>query len=386
MQGYIKRNIESVIKSYLKHFPATAVLGPRQCGKSTLVKEINKNFPDFIYLDLQSEVDIAKLKDPYYFFEINKDKTVCLDEIQASPEIFKVLRSVIDSDRRNGRFIILGSASIDLLKQSSETLAGRIAYLELTPFLLSEVVKEGDIIKYWIRGGFPDSYLSYDDEFSMIWRKNFIRTFLERDIFQLGFNIPSVRIGKLWSMIAHINGQILNLSQLSNSLDTSVNTVKHYIEILNQTYLIRLLKPYEASLGKRLVKSPKIYIRDTGVLFALLNIKDMNSLMGHPAFGESWEGLVIENILSELPDWDGYFYRTASGVEIDLILEQGLKKIAIECKASTAPSVSKGFYIAMEDLKIEEAYIIAPVKDEYPIKKNVWVMTLKGFIDKMKQK
>ncbi|MBU4487241.1 MAG: DUF4143 domain-containing protein [Candidatus Delongbacteria bacterium] len=165
-----------------------------------------------------------------------------------------------------------------------------------------------------------------------------------------------------------------------------MNTVKHYIEILNQTYLIRLLKPYEANLGKRLVKSPKIYIRDTGVLFALLNIKDMNSLMGHPAFGESWEGLVIENILSELPDWDGYFYRTASGVEIDLILEQGQKKIAIECKASIAPSVSKGFYIAMEDLKIEEAYIIAPVKDEYPIKKNVWVMNLKGFINKMKAK
>lgn len=384
MQGYVKRNIENSLKKYMGIFPVTAVLGPRQCGKSTLVMEFSKDSGQFIYLDLQLESDREKLKDLEYFFEINKDKTVCLDEIQNAPELFSPLRSIIDSDRRNGRFIVLGSASMDLIRQSSETLAGRIGYLDLTPFLLSEAGGRNELNKYWLRGGFPESYLSADDESSMIWRKNFIRTFLERDIRELGFNIPPVRLGRLWSMLAHIHGQILNMSRLSNSLDVSVNTVKTYIDLLEQTFMIRSLKPYEANIGKRLVKSPKIYIRDTGILHALLNINEFNDLLGHIVFGESWEGLVIENILAELPDWNGYFYRTSTGNEIDLVLEQGNKKIAVECKASTAPNLAKGFYTAMEDLGISEGYVIAPVKESYAVKKDLWVMPLWEFIDKMR--
>ena len=281
MHGYIKRNIEKSLKEYMEIFPVTAVLGPRQCGKSTLVREFSKDSDNFLYMDLQLESEREKLKDPELFFEINQDKTICLDEIQNVPELFYPLRSIIDSDRRNGRFIVLGSASMDLIRQSSETLAGRIGYIELTPFLLSEVGDRAEMNSSWFRGGFPESYLSVNDENSMIWRKNFIRTFLERDIRELGFNIPPVRLGRLWSMLAHIHGQMLNMARLSNSLDVSANTVKAYIDLLEQTFMIRALKPYEANLGKRLVKSPKIFIRDTGILHALLDITDFNNLLGH---------------------------------------------------------------------------------------------------------
>ena len=386
MHGYIKRNIENSLKKYQEIFPVTAILGPRQCGKSTLVREFSKNSDNFLYIDLQLESEREKLNDPEMFFEINQDKTICLDEIQNVPELFYPLRSIIDSDRRNGRFIVLGSASMDLIRQSSETLAGRIGYLDLTPFLLSEVGARTEMNTYWFRGGFPESYLSDNDENSMIWRKNFIRTFLERDIRELGFNIPPVRLGRLWSMLAHIHGQMFNMARLSNSLDVSANTVKTYIDLLEQTFMVRTLKPYEANLGKRLVKSPKVYIRDTGILHALLNINNFNDLLGHIVIGSSWEGFVIENILAELPDCKGCFYRTAAGAEIDLIIERGNKKVAVECKSSMAPKISKGFYSSLEDLEIEEGYIIAPVKDSYPVKRNVWVMPLPDFIDKMKEK
>ena len=388
MIQYVKRNIEKELITRMKYFPVVAVLGPRQCGKSTLIKELSKRIENFLYLDLQNDDDIKKLDEPNIFFNFNKDKTICLDEIQNRPELFRVLRSVIDSDRRNGRFIILGSASRDLIKQSSESLAGRISYLELTPFLLTEVYNEekDSLYRIWSRGGFPESILIEDDEASFMWRESFIRTFLERDIPQLGFSIPTAVIGRLWKMCAHLHGQTLNNSKLGEAIGVSHHTVKSYIDILSQTFMIRLLPVYHANIGKRIVKSPKFYLRDNGILNALLSIRSFNELLSHPVFGESWEGLVIENILSELNDWDGYYYRTSKGAEIDLILEKGLKKIAVECKASSAPSVSKGFYIAMEDLKIEEAYIIAPVKDEYPVKENVWVMSLKGFIDKMKSK
>jgi len=386
MYSYIKRNIENVLFSDLKHFPAVALLGPRQCGKSTLIKELGKQIENLLYLDLQSPQDLAKLEDPSFFFSYNKDKTICLDEIQNRSELFPVLRSVIDSDRQNGKFIILGSASRDLIKQSSESLAGRISYLELTPFLLQEIKTQNKdyLTVNWLRGGFPDSFLSDDDNYSMRWRINFIRTFLERDIPQLGFAIPSSQISRLWSMCAHLHSQVLNSSSLGESLGVSHHTIKKYLDILSQTFMLRLLPPFETNLKKRVVKSPKIYIRDSGILHALLDISDFNKLLGHPILGASWEGFVIENILSELPDWKGYFYRTAAGVEIDLILEKGLERIAVECKASTSPSVTKGFYIAMEDLQIKESFIIAPVNEVYKIKANVWVMPLIEFIKKMK--
>lgn len=386
MHGYIKRNIENSLKEYMGIFPVTAVLGPRQCGKSTLVREFSKNSDNFLYMDLQLESEREKLKDPELFFEINQDKTICLDEIQNAPELFYPLRSIIDINRRNGRFIVLGSASMDLIRQSSETLAGRIGYLDLTPFLLSEVGGQAEINRYLMRGGFPESYLSENEVSSLKWRKNFIRTFLERDIREFGFNISPVRLGRLWSMLAHIHGQILNMARLSNSLDVSANTVKAYIDLLEQTFMVRTLKPYETNLKKRLVKSPKIYIRDSGILHALLDITDLNSLLGHIVFGSSWEGFVIQNVLSELPDCKGYFYRTAAGAEIDLILVRGNKKVAVECKSSMAPNISKGFYSSLEDLQIEEGYVVAPVKDSYPVKKNVFVVSLPEFIDKMRKK
>ena len=387
MLGYRKRNIEEFIAESIENNPVIAILGPRQCGKSTLAKELLKNNEDSLYLDLQKNSDLRKLDDAELFFQNAKGKLVCLDEIQLKPELFPLIRSMVDETNANGQILILGSASRDLIKQSSETLAGRIGYSELTPFTILEVDSSFDEIRnLWDRGGFPRSYLSKSDRISFNWRKDFIRTFLERDIPQFGNLVQTNVISRLWSMLAHIHGQVLNMARLSNSLDVSANTIKTYIELLEQTFMVRTLKPYETNLKKRLVKSPKIYIRDTGILHALLNINDFNDLLGHIVIGNSWEGFVIENILAELPDCKGYFYRTAAGAEIDLILEKGNKKVAVECKSSMAPNISKGFYSSLEDLEIEEGYIIAPVKDSYPVKKNVFVMPLPEFVNKMKKK
>jgi len=384
---YINRFLSESIKKNLKHFPALAILGPRQCGKSTLAKQVLKDIPNTQFLDLEKISDRNKLNDPEMFFRLNSGKLIILDEIQKLPEIFSVLRSVIDEQNSNGQFLILGSASRDLIKQSSETLAGRIAYFRLTPFMLQEVdlPKENipDLLySFWLRGGFPRSFLADDEDVSFTWRQNFIETFLQRDLPEMGFNIPPETALRLWTMCAHSQGQLLNASKFAGSLGLSNVTIKTYLDLFQGTFMLRQLKPVYANLKKRLIKSPKIYIRDTGIFHALLNIRDRNELYSHPAFGASWETMVIENIIQKYDKWDAGFYRTSNGAEIDLVLEQGLNKLAIECKASTSPKPSKGFYSAMEDLKIEKGWIIAPIEGgAYPLNKKVTVISLNDFLD-----
>ncbi len=386
MQGiYIPRSLENDVRRGLEEFPAVAVLGPRQCGKSTLAKHVIESFPQSIYLDLERPSDGRKLTDPELFFDHYKDRLICLDEIQRLPEIFTILRSMIDERRRPGQFLILGSASGDLLRQSSESLAGRIAYLELAPFSINEI-SDRPVSTLWLRGGFPSGLLSNDDQSSFRWRQNFVRTFLERDISQLGIRISSASIERLWRLCAHYHSQLLNLSAIGSSLGITHHTARSYIDLLSKTFMLRVLPPFEANAKKRLVKSPKIYIRDSGLLHTLLGIREYEDLLAHPVFGGSWEGFVIENILTCLPDWNPSFYRTSAGAEIDLVLERGKHRIAIECKASSSPSVTKGFWYALDDIQPDEVLIVAPVKKTYPIKEGVMVIPLQELVQHLMKK
>jgi len=385
MQKYIPRKITPTVRRKLREIPAVAIIGARQCGKTTLAKKVIAKNKSAIYLDLEKNSDLNKLQDPEAFFRLNAHRLICLDEIQRIPELFPLLRSMIDENNRNGQFLILGSASPGLLKQSSETLAGRISYVHLSPFVLSELQadKDGGLDrKLWLRGGFPRSYLARAEPSSLEWRQDFIRTFLERDIPQLGFQIPARRLERLWQMLAHLQGQLLNSSKLGESLGVSHHTVRTYLEMLEQTFMLRILQPYAANLKKRLVKSPKIYIRDAGILHALLDIETQNDLLGHPVYGASWEGLVIENICSTYPEWRPYFFRSSSGAEIDLILTKGQRRVAIECKASSAPQVRRGFFNALKDLEIKEAWVLAPVSGSYPLKGEIFVSAPVEFLKK----
>ncbi len=382
MHDILKRNLEKTILDDLSYFPATAILGPRQCGKSTLALQIKKQQNNFLYLDLENHADLNKLNDIELFFEHNQDKLICIDEIQRKPNLFPQLRSIIDRDRRPGKLLILGSASGDLLKQSSESLAGRISYNILTPFTISELAGRDNfsLNKFWERGGFPASYLAPGNGFSIKWRTNYIRTFFEQDIPQLGISIPSNMLRRFFTLCAHTTGQVINFSKMGEVLGLSHHTIKKYIDLLSQTFIVRILPPYFSNVKKRLVKSPKLYIRDSGLLHTLLDIEDMNQLMGHPVFGQSWEAFAIENVLSELNDWTGSYYRTSNGAEIDLILEKGLKKIAVEFKASTTPKVSNNLVASLNDLGIPEAWIISPIIEGYDLRKNIHVSSLEGFI------
>lgn len=387
MHDLIPRNIEQFVKENLSVFPAVVILGPRQCGKSTLIKMLSSHFTDFLYLDLQNRDDLSKLNEPGLFFQANKNQTICLDEIQLVPGMFSFLRSEIDSDRRNGRFILLGSASRDLIQQTSESLAGRVGIIELTPFLASELIKEKkfDLHRYWLRGGYPDSYLAVSDSVSTLWRENFLRTYIERDIPQLGYQIPAQQIRRMLMMSAHTHGQLFNASKLGESLGLTHPTVKRYLDLLEQTFILRTLQPFEINMKKRLVKSPKVFVRDTGLLHRLLQIDDFNALLGNPVFGTSWEGLVIENICSSLRDCRFSFYRSATGDELGLIIQKGKKIVAIECKATTAPKLNKGFWRAMETVKPDLTYIVAPVTEQYPLAKNITVSSLANTIENLTQ-
>lgn len=305
-----------------------------------------------------------------------------MDEIQLVPKLFSVLRSVIDGNRINGKFILLGSASKELIQQTSESLAGRIGLLHLSPFLITELnhLERFNLKEYWFRGGFPTSYLAANDGNSSVWLDNYIRTYIERDIPQLGFQIPALQLRRLLTMCAHNQGQQLNLSKLGESLGLTHPTIKRYIDLLEQTFIVRTLLPYEINVKKRLVKSPKVFVRDSGILHQLLAIPDFNSLLGNPVFGSSWEGMVLENIIVSMPSWDCFFYRTATGDEIDLILKKGTRVIAIECKASDAPKVTKGFYRSLEVIKPNKTYIIAPTNDTYLLKENITVIGLENFL------
>jgi predicted AAA+ superfamily ATPase len=385
MQNLIERKIESFVNENLSVFPAVAILGSRQCGKSTLVKMLYQNSDAYLYLDLQNLDDLNKLREPVLFFQANQDATICLDEIQLVPELFSVLRSEIDRNRRPGRFILLGSASQDLIQKTSESLAGRVGLIELTPFTIEEVEQNAnfELNKCWFRGGYPDSYLASSDRGSVLWRENFLRTYIERDIPQLGFQIPALQLRRLLTMCAHNQGQLFNSSKLGESLGVTYQTVRRYIDLMEQTFIIRSLPPFEKNIKKRLVKSPKIYVRDSGLLHRLLQVDDFNSLMGNPVFGASWEGFVIENIISSLRDCRFSFYRSATGDELDLLIERGNRTIAVECKASSAPQVTKGFWSALETIRPDKTYIVAPIPAAYPFKKDVEVCGLSDFLKRV---
>jgi predicted AAA+ superfamily ATPase len=382
MHDFIKRRAEDLVIQYLKIFPVVAILGPRQCGKSTLIKKLSEYWGTSLFLDLQYENDFGKLAQPTIFFETNADKIICLDEIQLYPELFSVLRSVVDRNRQNGKFVLLGSASRDLIQHTSESLAGRIGLLHLSPFVLNEVdnLQGFSLNTFWLRGGFPDSYLAENDAFSTIWRDNFIRTFVERDIPQLGFQIPALQLRRFLMMCAHNQGQLMNYSKLAESLGLTHPTIRRYVDLLEQTFILRTLSPYEVNVKKRLVKSPKVFVRDSGLLHQLLAISDFNALLGNPIFGSSWEGVVIENVLVNHPDWEYYFYRTATGDELDLILVKGNQRIAIECKASAAPKLTKGFWRAIDVVQPQKTYIIVPIPVSYEIAPNVTVSGLSEFL------
>jgi predicted AAA+ superfamily ATPase len=385
MQGLIERQLTGTIKRRLQNNPAVAILGPRQCGKTTIAGQIVKKIKQSVYLDLENPRDLAKLDDPLAFFSLHKDELVCLDEIQRTPELFSILRTVIDERARNSQFLILGSAGPDLIRQSSESLAGRIAYLDLTPFLLSELeaMSQDHIRRLWLRGGFPRSYLAEDPDISFEWRQDFIRTFLERDIGMLGFRMPPARLGRFWKMCAHIHGSLLNASKLADSLGVSSHTVGSYIDLLEHTFMLRVLRPDAPNLKKRLVKSPKTYIRDSGILHALLDIRTHDDLLSHPVLGASFEGFALENILACANNYEASFYRTSAGAEIDLILRRGRRTLAFELKSSTVPKVSKGFWNALDDISPDDAYVVAPVMESYPMKGGVMVIPLREIITKL---
>lgn len=377
MRGYIQRSVQDNLKKSLDQIPVIALLGPRQCGKSTLAGEILKDLPSAIHLDMERPADLRALTDPEAFFRLNEDRLICIDEIQKKPDLFPVIRYEVDRRGKNGQFLILGSASPLLIRQTSESLAGRIYYQELTPFLLNEIENPMACLReLWLKGGFPRSYLVDGNSQSNLWRENFIRTFLERDIPGLGINISTIQIRRLWTMLAHSSGQVVNYSKLAESLGISRNTVKYYIDILEQTFMIRILHPYVSNTKKRLVKSPKVYIRDSGILHSLLDIDNHNALLSHPVYGQSWEGFALENILSVLGNrWQSSFYRSEKGNEIDLILEKGARIICIEFKSSSAPKITRGFWTVLEDLEPYESWIVSPVENMYPLnmKRKVFV-------------
>lgn len=376
--------LENVLTS-LTLFPVVALVGPRQVGKTSLARAIAAQVgQDVVMLDLERPTELARLAEPELFLEPLQDKLVILDEIQLAPHLFGVLRSLVDAERRPGRFLILGSAAPELIQKSSETLAGRIEFIELAPFNLQEVaaVKGGENLQIaqtlWSRGGFPDSYLSKSDAASMRWREAFIRSYLERDLQQLGIRIAGATLRRFWQMLAHNHGQLWNASTLGASMGLSAPTVRHYLDILEGTFMVRVLQPFHANLGKRLVKSPKVYLRDSGVLHALLNLPDRDALLGHPMLGASWEGWVIEQILAAAPRGSrASFFRTASGNEIDLLLELPRGKLcAVEIKHSATPKLGRGFNEALDALKIDRGFVVAPVKEHYPLSGRARVLPL----------
>ena len=379
----LDRKLAHLLTSRLKYQPAVALLGPRQVGKTTLAREIAASLPGAIFLDLEREADRAQLARADLFFSRHRDQLVVLDEVQTIPDLFASLRPEIDADRHAGRFLLLGSASGALLRQSAESLAGRIAYLELTPLLIEELVTSAEdtataqATLLWLRGGFPRSFLANDEAESLSWRSDFIETFLARDLPQLGVTIPAETLRRFWRMCAHLHGQLFNASQLGAALGgVAHTTVGRYLDLLVDALMLRRLPPYLANVGKRLVKSPKVYLRDSGILHALLGIHTLDDLNGHPVAGLSWEGFVIEQILATLPPLTmAGFYRTAAGAELDLVVDHGGRRVGFEIKLSTAPTVSKGFWNACEDLGLSHVYVVAPVLDAYPLAENVEVIS-----------
>jgi hypothetical protein len=384
----IPRRLSQTVADRLDQFPAVALLGPRQAGKTTLAQAITQDRPS-VYLDLESPGDREKLHDAQAYLTSHQDKLVILDELHRAPELFQTLRGLIDQGRRRGRgagrFLLLGSASIDLLKQTGESLAGRIAYVELAPFDPLEVAPE-DHERLWVRGGFPPSFLAESDERSALWRESFIRTYLERDVPQLGPRIPAETLRRFWTMLSHAQGGLLNAAQLARGLAVDGKTVARYLDLLVDLLLVRRLPPYHANTGKRLVKSPKVYVRDSGLVHALLRLDDRESLLGHPVAGPSWEGFVVEALLRVAPErTQASFYRTAAGAEIDLLLELGGRHglWAIEIKRGLAARPSKGFHSARADLVPARSFILYSGEERYPIAEGVEAIGLRAMAEEL---
>lgn len=373
----IPRRKLPVLKDALARQAAVALIGPRQVGKTTLALQLAEEVPS-LYLDLEASEDRRKLTDPAFFLRQYEDQLVVLDEIHRVPELFSTLRGLIDQGRRRGhrtgRFLLLGSASMDLLRQSGESLAGRIEHVDLGPLDVLEVVSsEPDMTRLWVRGGFPESYLAKSDRDSITWRKGFVRSYLEREIPQLGPRIPAETLEALWTMLAHNQGGILNASRLAAGLMVSAQTITRYVDLLADLLLVRRLRPFHHNVGKRMVKSPKVYVRDSGITHALLGIADYNTLSGHPVVGASWEGFVIENLLAAVPDLTiPSFYRASAGAEIDLVLEiPGHGLWAIEVKHGLSARPEKGFHVACEDVKPDRRFVVNSGTERYRISESV---------------
>jgi len=377
----IPRRLQSRLIAALAELPAVALLGPRQVGKTTLALEV-AGTRSAVYLDLESEADRAKLTEPELYLAQHADKLVILDEIQRTPQLFRSLRGIIDAGRRRGRgkgrFLVLGSASIDLLKQSSESLAGRIRFLELAPLDAGEVGRDrADAL--WLRGGFPESLLAESDAASLRWRVDFIRTYLERDVPQLGPRIPAETLRRLWTMLAHQQGGLLNAASLARALAVDGKTVGAYLDLLVDLLLVRRLSPWHANIRKRLVKSPKVYVRDSGLVHALLGIGDREALLAHPVAGASWEGMAIESLIAAAPGGtDAHFFRTAAGAEIDLLLKLPGHRHpwAIEIKRGLAPKIEKGFHFACESVRPERRLVVYGGVERFPLGDGVEAVSL----------
>ncbi len=376
---YIPRLAREYLEELLTLFPAVGVLGPRQVGKTSLVRRVIADRPEgsVVYLDLERPADLARLDDADAFFSATAGQLVVIDEVQRIDGLFPILRGAIDRRRRPGRFLLLGSASPTVLRTSGESLAGRIAYIELGGLTYEEVRGAADLNTRWLRGGFPESLLAPSDRASLLWRGNFIATYVERELPTLGLRADPLLVRRLWQMLAHLSGQLLNEQSLSRALDVDVRTVKRYLDFFEEAYLIRRLRPYATNSKKRLVKSPKlylrVYLRDAGLLHALLGVRDYVDLSGRIERGASWETLCVEEIAAHLTLGDGlYFYRTSHGAEVDIVVERGGRPwLGIEVKASSAPKPGRGFYGACDDLDVERRYALGYVEGSYKIPHDV---------------
>ena len=382
------RHKRQQLHELLAEFPAVAILGPRQVGKTTLALDMLDDAAGAHYLDLESPADAARLADPQAYLQSREDALVVIDEIQRKPELFPVLRGLIDRRRRQGRrtgqFLLLGSATGALLAQSAESLAGRVAYMELPPLMLNEV-PGNEAGALWLRGGFPESLLARTDAASLRWRQQFITTYLERDIPQLGPRIPAETLRRLWTMLAHEQGQLLNASRLATALAVSGQTVTRYIDLLCDLMLVRRLQPWSGNVAKRLVRSPKVYVRDSGLVHALLGLGKLDDVLGHPVAGGSWEGWVIENLLSVLPQGaQAFFYRSSAGAELDLVLEwpRG-ERWAIEVKRSTAPALTQGFHLAAQDVDASARFVVYAGSEDYAMGDGIQVVSLASMLQRV---